>query len=102
MKTNFVLTFLMITGGSSLLAQDNQIVLYPDSATHEISRHIYGHFSEHLGRFIYGGFWVDEDSEIPNQGRIRTDVVEALKEAVSQRITASVRMNSLNYAGPGL
>ena len=70
----------MITGASSLLAQDNQIVLYPDSARHEISRHIYGHFSEHLGRCIYDGYWVDEDSEIPNTGRIRTDVVEALKE----------------------
>ena len=80
MKTNFVLAFLMITGASSLLAQDNQIVLYPDSARHEISRHIYGHFSEHLGRCIYDGYWVDEDSEIPNTGRIRTDVVEALKE----------------------
>ncbi len=80
MKTNFVLAFLMITGASAVLAQDNQIVLFPDSARYEISRHIYGHFSEHLGRCIYGGFWVDEDSEIPNTGRIRTDVVEALKE----------------------
>jgi alpha-N-arabinofuranosidase len=80
MKTNFVLAFLIITGASSVLAQDNQIVLYPDSARHEISRHIYGHFSEHLGRCIYDGFWVGEDSEIPNTGRIRTDVVEALKE----------------------
>ena len=23
-----------------------------------ISRHLYGHFAEHLGRCIYGGFWV--------------------------------------------
>jgi hypothetical protein len=27
-----------------------------------ISRHVYGHFAEHLGRCIYGGFSVDEDS----------------------------------------
>ncbi len=80
MKTNIVLAFLMITGASSVWAQQNQIILYPDSARYEISRHIYGHFSEHLGRCIYDGFWVDEDSEIPNTGRIRTDVVEALKE----------------------
>src|SRR4051794_41356330 len=44
-----------------------------------ISRHLYGHFAEHLGRCIYGGFWVGEDSEIPNEGGIRLDVVEALR-----------------------
>ena len=44
-----------------------------------ISRHLYGHFAEHLGRCIYGGFWVGEDSPIPNEGGIRLDVVEALK-----------------------
>ena len=45
-----------------------------------ISRHLYGHFAEHLGRCIYGGFWVGEDSSIPNEGGIRLDVVEALRE----------------------
>ena len=45
-----------------------------------ISRHIYGNFSEHLGRCIYGGFWVGEDSPIPNTRGIRNDVVAALKK----------------------
>jgi alpha-N-arabinofuranosidase len=45
-----------------------------------ISRHLYGHFAEHLGRCIYGGFWVGEDSEIPNEGGIRLDVVDALRK----------------------
>jgi alpha-N-arabinofuranosidase len=45
----------------------------------KISRHVYGHFAEHLGRCIYGGFYVGEDSDIPNEGGIRLDVVEALK-----------------------
>ncbi|MBD3943222.1 alpha-N-arabinofuranosidase [Microbacterium sp. NEAU-LLC] len=44
-----------------------------------ISRHLYGHFAEHLGRCIYGGFWVGEDSPIPNVRGIRSDVVEALR-----------------------
>jgi alpha-N-arabinofuranosidase len=44
-----------------------------------ISRHLYGHFAEHLGRCIYGGFYVGEDSSIPNERGIRLDVVEALK-----------------------
>ncbi|MDA8437778.1 MAG: alpha-N-arabinofuranosidase, partial [Propionibacterium sp.] len=46
----------------------------------QISRHLYGHFSEHLGRCIYGGIWVGEDSAIPNVRGIRSDVVEALRE----------------------
>jgi alpha-N-arabinofuranosidase len=44
-----------------------------------ISRHLYGHFAEHLGRCVYGGFWVGEDSPIPNEGGIRLDVVRALR-----------------------
>lgn len=45
----------------------------------KINRHIYGHFSEHLGRCIYGGYWVGEDSGIPNTRGIRTDIIEAMK-----------------------
>lgn len=45
----------------------------------QISRHLYGHFAEHLGRCIYGGFYVGEESDIPNEGGIRLDVVEALR-----------------------
>ncbi|MFH8252979.1 alpha-N-arabinofuranosidase [Microbacterium sp. B2969] len=44
-----------------------------------ISRHVYGHFAEHLGRCIYGGFYVGADSPIPNEGGIRLDVVAALR-----------------------
>lgn len=40
---------------------------------------IYGHFAEHLGRCIYEGLYVGEDSVIPNVNGMRTDVVEALK-----------------------
>lgn len=45
-----------------------------------IDRNIYGHFSEHLGRCIYGGFWVGKDSPIDNINGYRKDVVEAFKE----------------------
>ena len=44
-----------------------------------ISRYIYGHFAEHLGRCIYGGIFVGKDSPIPNVNGMRTDVVEAMK-----------------------
>ncbi|MEO6733449.1 MAG: alpha-L-arabinofuranosidase C-terminal domain-containing protein [Ferruginibacter sp.] len=45
-----------------------------------ISRHIYGHFSEHLGRCIYDGFWVADSMNVPKKDRIRLDIVEALKK----------------------
>lgn len=44
-----------------------------------IAREIYGQFSEHLGTCIYGGLWVGEDSDIPNEEGYRTDVLEALR-----------------------
>lgn len=45
-----------------------------------INPELQGHFSEHLGRCIYEGIYVGENSEIPNVNGMRTDVVEALKE----------------------
>lgn len=56
-----------------------RIVINADMGKETISRHIYGHFSEHLGRCIYGGYWVGENSDIPNTRGIRNDIVEALK-----------------------
>ena len=46
----------------------------------KINKEIYGHFSEHLGRCIYEGLYVGENSDIPNKNGMRTDVVEALKK----------------------
>jgi alpha-N-arabinofuranosidase len=46
----------------------------------EIDRHIFGQFSEHLGRGIYEGIWVGENSKIPNIHGYRKDVVEALRK----------------------
>tara|TARA_R110002051_G_scaffold314934_1_gene392575 strand:- start:11637 stop:13193 length:1557 start_codon:yes stop_codon:yes gene_type:complete len=43
-----------------------------------ISKHIYGHFAEHLGRCIYGGLYVGEDSAIPNTNGVRNDIIDAL------------------------
>jgi alpha-L-arabinofuranosidase len=56
-----------------------KFVIHADRSHGVISRHIYGHFAEHLGRCIYGGIWVGPDSVIPNDGGIRLDIVEALK-----------------------
>lgn len=50
-----------------------------DKRSH-INPEIYGHFSEHLGRCIYNGMYVGENSEIPNINGVRKDVIEAFKE----------------------
>lgn len=52
----------------------------PDKTLSRIAPEIYGQFSEHLGRCIYNGIYVGEDSEIPNVNGMRKDVVEALRD----------------------
>ena len=51
-----------------------------DQPRSTINRNIYGQFAEHLGRLIYEGIWVGEDSKIPNTRGLRNDVIAALKE----------------------
>jgi len=55
------------------------LILNADLKGPRINRNIYGHFSEHLGRCIYGGIYVGEDSPIPNTEGMRNDVLEALR-----------------------
>ena len=45
-----------------------------------IHPNIYGHFAEHLGRCIYDGIWVGEDSPIANTGGFRNDLIAALRK----------------------
>src|SRR5688572_6941339 len=52
-----------------------KLVLRADQAGPVIHRNIYGHFAEHLGRCVYEGIWVGEDSPIPNTRGIRNDIV---------------------------
>lgn len=60
--------------------QKTVITIQADQPKQEISKHIYGHFAEHLGRCIYDGFWVDPSLPVEKQGRIRMDIVKALNE----------------------
>ncbi len=67
---------------SNLDAQNvapNQLFLHTDQASVKINSEIYGHFAEHLGRCIYDGIYVGENSEIPNIRGFRSDIIEALK-----------------------
>lgn len=62
------------------LAQNN-LVFNVDNAKTTISRQIYGHFAEHLGHCVYGGFYVGEgNTKIPNSNGVRNDVIDALKK----------------------
>lgn len=61
------------------IAPASRVVIDLDVPGPTISRHLYGHFAEHLGRCVYDGFYVGESSDLPNEGGIRLDVVEALR-----------------------
>ncbi len=73
------LPILLLCFATSIFSQAT-ITLSADLGQHTISRHIYGHFSEHLGRCIYEGIYVGDKSNIPNKEGIRNDVVEALRK----------------------
>ena len=73
--------YMAMTMMSCMVMQaQNKLTVNVDQGKTVISKHIYGHFSEHLGQCIYGGFWVGENSTIPNTRGIRNDVVRALKD----------------------
>ena len=77
MRIIFLCVVLFLFGHA---AAQNQITI-GDKGKDTINRNIYGHFAEHLGRCIYGGFYVGENNKaIPNKDGIRTDIVEALKK----------------------
>lgn len=83
LKSNF-LYFLIISffATISINAQNNTtlIAISADENAPIISKHIYGHFAEHLGRCIYDGIYVGEDSKVPNTNGVRNDIIDALKE----------------------
>ncbi len=84
----FFLFFLLIMQAASA---QNTIKFTNDTAVHLIDKNIYGHFAEHLGKCIYGGFYIGENNKkIPNTNGIRNDVVDALK-----------KLNSPNLRWPG-
>lgn len=59
----------------------NKVTLKSQAQQTQISRHIYGHFAEHLGRCIYDGIYVGEgNSGIPNTHGVRNDIIKALKD----------------------
>lgn len=79
-KSLLSIGFLCVFSGMIYAQKEvTTVKLHPEEAKQTISKHIYGQFSEHLGRCIYGGLWVGEESDIPNVKGYRKDVLEALK-----------------------
>lgn len=56
------------------------INVYTKKKKDTIHKEVYGHFAEHLGRCIYEGIYVGEDSKIENIHGMRCDVVDALRQ----------------------
>ena len=86
-KLSIILMLVSFTGtawcNTTILTDSGEIsriFVRADQGKERIAPEIYGHFAEHLGRCVYDGFWVGEDSDIPNVRGIRTDVVEVLKK----------------------
>ena len=78
MKKIFVLVSLLSV---KIISAQNTIVLNADKGKDTINKNIYGHFAEHLGHCIYGGFYIgDSNKTIPHKDGVRLDVIDALKK----------------------
>lgn len=54
------------------------VLVNPDKTIGSVSKYVYGHFTEHLGRCIYGGIY-EEGSPLSDERGFRKDVLEAVK-----------------------
>ena len=79
MLKNLLLSFAFLVSTYNY-SQTTKVSFSPSNDAPTIDKHIYGHFAEHLGRCIYEGFYVGEDSPIPNTDGVRNDIIAALKE----------------------
>jgi len=82
-----LLSAILVLGSSPVRAQTQKMVIQADQESGTISRHLYGHFAEHLGRGIYDGIWSGSPG---GSWQIRDDVVEALR---------AIRIPNLRWPG---
>jgi alpha-N-arabinofuranosidase len=82
MKKVLFLSFIIALCSQTSFAQKETTVLSIKNTANAptINKNIYGHFAEHLGRCIYGGFFVGDTSKIPNTAGVRNDIIDALKK----------------------
>jgi alpha-L-arabinofuranosidase len=84
------LTILLAGLSLACFGQNTATLSISNDSKLTVSRFIQGQFAEHLGRGIYGGFWVDKSLPVEKQDRIRLDVVNALK---------AIKIPSLRWPG---
>jgi alpha-N-arabinofuranosidase len=70
------LTLLLLSASRAVAQAPVRVVIDADLGETTISRYIYGHFGEDLGRNIYDGLWTKAGT---GQWHVRDDVIEALK-----------------------
>src|SRR6185369_14987466 len=75
-----ILPVARVSRAQSVESNKATLTIRLDQPRWVINRNIYGQFAEHLGRLIYEGLWVGENSSIPNTRGLRNDVLGALKE----------------------
>ena len=82
MKKVLLFLFIIAFCSQTSFAQKETTVLTIKNTANAptINKNIYGHFAEHLGRCIYGGFFVGDTSKIPNTAGVRNDIIDALKK----------------------
>jgi alpha-N-arabinofuranosidase len=79
-KMRMLAVLLFFAFSSLMVVAQNSVTLKPDASAAVINPNIYGHFAEHLGHCIYGGFYVGDTSSIPNTDGVRNDIIAALKK----------------------
>lgn len=81
MKKALVIVLVFIFCNQSVFSQKETVITIKNNENGPvINKNIYGHFAEHLGRCIYGGFFVGDTSKIPNTNGVRNDIIDALKK----------------------
>jgi len=78
-KTIIASAFVLLFSNEYTISQ-TKISLNENGNGPIINKNIYGHFAEHLGRCIYDGIYVGENSNIPNTNGVRNDIIKALKD----------------------
>lgn len=76
----FLLTIIFCSQTSFAQKETTIVTIKKTANAPTINKNIYGHFAEHLGRCIYGGFFVGDTSKIPNTAGVRNDIIDALKK----------------------
>ena len=67
-------------------AAEAELEVRPKEAGATISKHVYGHFIEHLGGVIYDGIWVGQNSKIPNVAGIRKQFIDDMKRIAAPNL----------------